>query len=251
MPEDLGCPEGSSVRRTPGRQSAPAFRASTGTVLRDVLWAKMVRMFEDLLVSQRPDRIDEEDRVVAVDRLHELVSGGDLSLERFSAVLELVLAADNHGELEVAMSAVPPPVRPTPASRRLSQPLVLQADGGLKLGSGWQLAANTTISVAFGTACLDLTAASWDANQINLRLETRAGAVEVIVPQGVAVQMVGGSGRIQLESLSRPIPGGPVLRISTSGPTGVIRIRHPRNRRTGPLVRWRRRYARGRPGSAT
>jgi Domain of unknown function (DUF1707) len=210
----------------------------------------MVPMFEDLLVSQRPDRIDEEDRVVALDRLHELVSGGNLSLEHFSAVLELVLAADNHADLEAAMSAVPPPVRPTPASRRLTQPLVLQADGGLKLGSGWQLAANTTISVAFGTACLDLTAASWDANQINLRLETRAGAVEVIVPQGVAVQMVGGSGRIQLESLSRPIPGGPVLRISTSGPTGVIRIRHPKNRRTGPLMRWRRRYATGRPGSA-
>lgn len=250
MSEDLGCPEGLSVRRTRGAKTRSACCADTRTLLRDVLWAKMVRMFEDLLVSQRPDLVDEEDRVAAMDRLHELVSGGKLSLERFSAVLELVLAADNHADLEAAMSAVPPPVRPTPASRRLAQPLVLQADGSLKLGSGWQLAADTTISVAFGTAWLDLGAASWDANQIDLRLETRAGAIEVIVPEGVAVQMVGGSGRIQLESLSRPIPGGPVLRISTSGPTGVIRIRHPKKRRTGPLTRWRRRCTTGRPSSA-
>ncbi len=138
------------------------------------------------------------------------------------------------------MLALPPVVRFTPASRRLAQPLVLQADGALKLGPGWQLAADTTISVAFGTAWLDLTAASWDANEINLRLETRAGAIEVVIPEGVAVQMVGGSGRVQLDSLSAPLPAGPVLRVSTSGPTGVIRIRHPRKRKAGPLTRWRR-----------
>ena len=163
-----------------------------------------------------------------------------LSLERFSAILEQVLAAVGYADLEAAMSALPPVVRVTPASRRLAQPLVLRADGDLKLGAGWQLAADTTISIAFGTAWLDLTAASWDANQINLRLETRAGAIEVIVPEGVAVQMVGGSGRVQLESLSAPVPAGPVLRISTLGPTGVIRIRHPKKRRAGPLTRWRR-----------
>ena len=126
---------------------------------------------------------------------------------------------------------------------------MLQADGDLTLGSGWQLAADTTISVAFGTARLDLTAASWDANRINLRLETRAGAMEVIVPEGVVVQMVGGSGRVQLESLSPPVPGGPVLRISTFGPTGVIRIRHPKKRRAGPVTRWRQaRRRQARPG---
>jgi hypothetical protein len=200
----------------------------------------MVLVFEDRPPSAPPDGVDEQDRVRAIDRLHELVRGGTLSLERFSAVLEQVLAAGGHADLEAAMLALPPVVRFTPASRRLAQPLVLQADGALKLGPGWQLAADTTISVAFGTAWLDLTAASWDANEINLRLETRAGAIEVVIPEGVAVQMVGGSGRVQLDSLSAPLPAGPVLRVSTSGPTGVIRIRHPRKRKAGPLTRWTR-----------
>lgn len=108
------------------------------------------------------------------------------------------------------------------------------ADGDIQLGSGWQLAADTTIRTGVGAAQVDLTVASWDAHHINLRLETW-GSIEVLVPEGVAVQMVGGPRSVHLESLSAPVPGGPVLRIFTSGPTGVIRIRHPRERDGRPL----------------
>lgn len=96
---------------------------------------------------------------------------------------------------------------------------------------------------------LPRSAASWDTHQINLHLETW-GSIEVLVPEGVAVQMVGGSGSVHLESLSAPVPSGPVLRISTSGPTGVIRIRHPRERNGGPFTRWRRRTT-GSPSSGS
>ena len=51
--------------------------------------------------------------------------------------------------------------------------------------------------------------------------------------------LAGGAGRVHLESLSTPVPGGPVLRISTSGPAGVIRIRHAGARRHR-FTRWRR-----------
>jgi hypothetical protein len=206
-------------------------------------------VFDDRPVSSPLDGVDDEDRTAATDRLHQLVRGGSLSLELFSGALEQVLAAVSHTDLEAALLGLPPVVRLTPASRRLAQPLVLLADGHLQLGSGWQLAAETTIRVAFGAAQLDLSAATWDANQINLHLETRAGEFEVIVPEGVAVQMVGGSGRVQLARLSPPIPGGPVLRISTIGETGVTRVRHPKKGRVGPLARWRRRRAAARPSS--
>lgn len=234
-----------SLLRTDAR-SGPArtFAPNSG-----FLWAKMVPVNKDLPASAPLDGVDEDARVAALARLHDLFSGGELSLERFSGVLEQVFAAPSHAELEAAMLALPPLVRLTPASRRLARPLVLQtADSGLQLGSGWQLAADTTIGTGFGDARLDLTAASWDARQINLRLETW-GSIEVLVPEGVAVQMVGGSGSVQLESLSPPVPGGPVLRISTSGPTGVIRIHHPKERNGGPFTRWRRRRTAGRPSS--
>jgi len=201
----------------------------------------MVPVNEGFPIAAPVDGVQEDDRVAAIARLHDLFSAGDLSLEHFSEFLEKVFSAPGHAELEAAMSALPPLVRLTPTSRRLTEPLVLQApDGGLRLGLGWQLAAETTIRTGFGAARVDLTAASWDSCQINLHLETW-GSMEVLVPEGVAVQVIGGSGRIHLESLSPPATAGPVLRISTSGPTGVIRIRHPKQRNDGRLTRWTRR----------
>ena len=213
-------------------------------------WVKMVSVNEDRPVSASLDVADEGARVAAIARLRDLFSDGTLSFERFSGVLDQVFAAPSHADLEAAMVALPPLVRLTPASRRLARPLVLQvADGGgLQLGSGWQLAADTTVGTGFGTARLDLTVASWDAHQIDLRLETW-GSIEVLVPEGVVVLMAGGSRPVQFEALSPPVPGGPVLRISTSGPTGVIRIRHPEEHHGGPFRRWRRRRTAGRPSS--
>jgi len=210
----------------------------------------MVSVNKNRPVSAPPGGVDEDARGAAIARLHDLFSGGGLSLGAFSGVLGQVFAASSHAELELAMSALPPLVRLTPAPRLLAEPLVLRVpDSGLRLGSDWQLAADTTIGSGFGAARLDLTAASWDADQINLRLETW-GSIEVLVPKGVAVQICGGgSASVQLESLSPPVPGGPLLRLSTSGPTGVIRIRHPKERSGRPSARWRRWRTAGRPSS--
>jgi hypothetical protein len=202
---------------------------------------------QDLPVPVTQDGVDDVDRDEAVARLRELFGSGDLSHEDLSELLDRVFDAPTCTDLAAAMSVLPPAVRLTPASRRLTEPLVLRApDGGLRLGPGWQLAADTTVSTGVGSARLDLTTASWDAMRIDLRLETW-GSIEVLVPVGVGVQMVGGSGRVRLDPLAPPVPGGPLLRISTSGPAGTIRIRHPVTRGGGLLTRWRRRRSEARP----
>ncbi len=203
-------------------------------------------MNENRLPSASPDAIDEEARAVAIARLKDLFSTEGLSFESFSEALEQILTAPTHAALEMAMSALPPLVRLTPVSRRLSGPLVLRApDGKLGRGSACQLAADTTICSGFGTALVDLTRASWDAQQINLRLETW-GTIELLVPEGVDVQKVGVCGSVELGPLRPPVPGGPVLRISTYGPAGVIQIRHPKHPTGGPFTRSRRRHRQAR-----
>jgi hypothetical protein len=188
------------------------------------------------------DGVDEEAREAAIGRLRDLFSDGEVSYLCFAACLEQLFAARQHDDLESAMHALPPLVRLTPSARRLAEPLLLYAaDGGLELGPGWQLAAETTIRTGVGSALVDLSAASWDTRQVDLHLETW-GSIEVLVPKGVAVQMAGGAGRVRLEALTTPVPGGPVLRISTSGPTGVIVLRHSREwHDNGPFSRLRRR----------
>ena len=187
-------------------------------------------------------RWETKARDAALGRLADSYCAGELSHECFRAVLEQLFAARRPADLESAMQALPPLVRLTPSARRLTEPLVLHAaDGDIQLGSGWQLSQETTIRTGVGSARIDLTAASWDTLHVDLHLETW-GSMEVLVPKGVAVQMAGRAGRVRLEALSPPVPGGPVLRISTSGPAGEILIRHSRQpHHNGPFRRLRRR----------
>jgi hypothetical protein len=122
------------------------------------------------------DPVDDSERLAAIARLRDLVGTGSLSLERFSASLDLVLAAADQTDLETAMAALPSLVRLTPASRRLSQPLKLDAGiAKLDLGAGWQLATQTEVTSSTGRVRLDLNGASWDGRNIDLRLRSARG----------------------------------------------------------------------------
>jgi hypothetical protein len=172
------------------------------------------------------DEVDEIERTASMTRLNDLFSVGVIPYERFSEVLDQILGATSHADLEGAMLALPPLVRLTPTLLRMTTPLIVRAaEGCLNFGSGWQLAADTTIRTGVGTTRVDLTSARWDAQDVTLRLETW-GSIEVFVPKGVAIQLAGGSRPVELRSISPAIPGGPVLRVSTYGPTGWIRMGH-------------------------
>ena len=192
------------------------------------------------LVPAAHDAVGGCDQAAAAARLRDLFGRGQVSLEEFYCALEHIFTATGRTDLEAVMRTLPPPVQLTPLSLRLSEPLVLRiADGGARLGEGWQLGVTTSVTTSVGATQLDLNAATWDALEIDLHLETW-GSIEVLVPRGVAVQMVGGSGRVQIDQLSPSIPGGPVLRIRISGPSGVICVRHLEEHVNGPFA-WRRR----------
>jgi hypothetical protein len=201
----------------------------------------------NLVPAGGQDAVGEHDRAAATARLCDLFGRGQVSLEEFYGVLELIFSATSRAGLESTMRALPPPVQLTPVSLRLTEPLVLRMpDGGARLGAGWQLGAATSVTTGSGATQLDLNAASWDDLDIDLNLETW-GSIEVLVPRGVAVQVVGGSGRVRIRPLSPPVPGGPLVRIKISGPAGVIFVRHLEDRLGGSFKRWRRSAAVGYP----
>jgi hypothetical protein len=177
--------------------------------------------------------VNETARAAAVTRLHELYIDDKLSIESLGERLDAVLGAADDAGLTAAISALPPPVALTHEDRRLTAPLIVRVPGcELGLAPGWQLAADTRISTGPGRALVDLTAASWDALQVDLRLETW-GTLDVFVPRGVAVRVAGRTSAIRVEPMAAPLPGGPLLSVCNAGPGGQIRIRHPAaNRRS-------------------
>jgi len=150
----------------------------------------------DAMSQSLPDRpsaeaISDSDRVAAIARLHELVGTGDLAIEEFSTSLEQVLAADSQSALEGAVGSLPSIVRLTPASRRLSQPVRVDAAiSRLELGAGWQLGAETFVKTNTAKVRLDLCEATWDSRDVDLHLQSVTGKIDVIVPRGVSVQLV-------------------------------------------------------------
>jgi hypothetical protein len=183
------------------------------------------------------------DREAVVARARDLFIDGELPYQGFSCVLDLAFAARDRADLVATMSALPPPVRLTPAPLRLDGPLFVRAvDRGTRFRPGWQLAPDTTVATGTGRIRLDLAGASWDSRNIHLRLETW-GSVEVLVPAGVAVQIVFARAPVLVEPLASPAPGAPILRISAIGPTGVITVRNSPRRQDASARRPRRRRA--------
>lgn len=187
-----------------------------------------------------PPAVDDLDRAEMAALLSDLFVDGQVSHEEFYGTLDRIFGAVSRSDLEEAMRGVPSPVQLTPPSLRLTEPLAMHLGGGrARLGAGWQLGATTSVTTGAGATQLDLSAVTWDALVVDLRLETW-GSIEVLVPRGVTVQLTGGSGRAQLCHLSPPIPGGPVLRIRVSGPAGAICVRHPEERLGAPYPHRRR-----------
>ena len=199
----------------------------------------------DAMSQSLPDRpsaeaISDSDRVAAIARLHELVGTGDLAIEEFSTSLEQVLAADSQSALEGAVGSLPSIVRLTPASRRLSQPVRVDAAiSRLELGAGWQLGAETFVKTNTAKVRLDLCEATWDSRDVELHLQSVTGKIDVIVPRGVSVQLVSATGRVVLDNLAPPLPGAPIVRVDAVTKAGRIRFTHEQSS-TRPR-RWRRR----------
>ena len=181
----------------------------------------------------------------AVEYTGTLLSKGLVELKDFDALVARLLVTRSQAELELVLSALPSVVAMTPPSRRLDHPLVFEARSGpMKLAGRWQVAADTSVRSASGLVTVDLTDAELDSTVIDLHLEVGSGIMDVIVPRGLAGQVIEqstGSGFIAnaLDSIA-PLPGIPCLRIRVQTGSGIIRLRHPKDRRRRWLRRRRR-----------
>lgn len=183
-----------------------------------------------------------DDRTAAVEHLSVLLQCDLVALEDFDPLVQRLLATTTRSELGAILAALPTTVRMTPPERRLNDTLVLSARSGvLKLNGRWQLGADTEVHCDSGIVKLDLRNAEFDDTLIELDLDASSGVIDVIVPRGVAVQMIEVSARGVIKNsieAASPLPGLPCIRVSARTNSGVIRLQHPKEPK-------RRRWFRG------
>jgi hypothetical protein len=171
--------------------------------------------------------VSEDAQHRATEFLKGLYAAGRIDEDRFDSGVAELLAATSETEVAEVVRALPPPVALTSPDRRLDQPLEIHSGmRRLRLAGRWQVARETHLSADLGSVRVDLTEAEFDDRVIDLHVYTGWGSITIIVPQGVAVQVIHHRGGVD-SRLEPPVPGLPLIRLDVTTNIGKVRLRHP------------------------
>ena len=200
-------------------------------------------MSDDALPAAAEPPISEDVRQGGVDFLKALLADGKIELDRFQTALDALLRVATEADFAAIIRTLPPPVAFTAPARRRQEPLEISSSmGEVRLEDRWQVSRLTKITTEMGSVTIDLTAAEFDAPDVEIVVHTSMGSIDVIAPRGLEVRPVGKTGAVT-HTLDPPLPGFPVVRLSATSDMGAIRVTHAKERRQRGR-RWRRRRSR-------
>lgn len=184
--------------------------------------------------DRRPTLASDAERDHGVALLRDAAVEGRLSLEEFSERVDRAQSARTGEELALLTRDLPaatpapgPSPGPEDSHRAFCSRIVRSGPQELPQRSSWRS--------IFGTINLDLREARLSSSETELEVYNLFGTVTVIVPEGVALSVVGGglfASQVIQPPKSAPVPGAPRLRIRISGPGGTLYVRseEPRSR---------------------
>jgi hypothetical protein len=180
--------------------------------------------------------VRSNDRNPALEFLKQRFAAGDIDAEQFEQAAARMMGASSEAELAEVVRSVPSPVALTAPERRLERPLEINGGmGRLRLGGRWQVARETHVSAQLGGVILDLTDAEFDDRVVDLHVYTGWGAITIIVPRGVAVQVVQHRGNVDLRLDGPVVPGLQLVRLDATTNIGRVHLVHPDSQRARRL----------------
>jgi hypothetical protein len=182
------------------------------------------------------DLLSDDDRTRVLDILRRHTGDGRLTLEDFSERADLVLHARTYAELVPATRGLPslPPPRhdPTPTTPRPRR-WIVGVFGGGDLRGRWRADRDLGVLAIFGTTTVDVCEAELHVDELEITAISVLGGAEVIVPQGVPVEVCGTSflGSRQVKVHGEAVAGAPLLRVRGYTVLGGLTVRTHRNKR--------------------
>lgn len=193
----------------------------------------------------QPDiRVSDAERNKVVDVLREQCSEGRLTLEEFSDRVGDVFNARTRRELDAAVSDLPVPVEYDPlpetphpepeppaviaARRRPVRKWIVGIMSGGRAKGRWRPADETHVLALMGGCEVDLRNAEIDGPEVVIRAYAIMGGVEIIVPEGIEVELDGfafmGGNERRVKDVPR-LPGTPVVRVSAFSMMGGVVVK--------------------------
>jgi hypothetical protein len=192
-------------------------------------------------VSSRPGphdlRASDADRERVVALLTEAAQDGRLTLGEHAERAGQAYAAKTLGELAVLTADLAGPDRqPIRLDNRRSVAAMFSRE---RREGRWVVPASLAVTAVFGEVTLDLRQALLQASRITVYATIIGGTLQLIVPEGVSVQLTGSSvlSRRTGTAAAPAVPGMPQIEVRTLAFGGRVRTIVPRTRRRWSLRR--------------
>jgi hypothetical protein len=187
-------------------------------------------------------RASDGDREAVAARLNEAVGDGRLTLQEFSERLDLAYAARTRGDL-APLTADLPATGPVRGPERLRR-VMLGIFWDSRRAGPQPLEDEITAIALLGDAVIDLRGAKATSKEITIRAYALINDVDVIVPEGVAVELSGVAVVGDNRNMTRPVHAGAsrfVVKIHGHAVLGDVQVIHSNPR----AIRRRRRRSIG------
>lgn len=194
-------------------------------------------------------RVGDPERAMADDRLRRAVADGVLTLEDYTARIDVVYAAKD--ETELAKALIDLPAAPVVGGRSAPVEWSIGLFGDIRRAGTYRVGRQTTAVMLFGDVEYDLRGAYVTEDELVIRAWSLFGDVDVVVPEGVEANLKGFSlfGDRVVELAPVPVrPGTPMVRVVAFSLFGDAAIRN--EKATSKVQQWITRQL-GRPDSGT
>jgi hypothetical protein len=138
------------------------------------------------------ERVSDSDRDQAVAELRRHLSEGRLDHDELSERLERALVARTRGDLELVLAdlpAAPTPASPAPRPQATGWTVGIMASS-VRRGR-WRPRPRTNVVSVMGSCTLDLRQADLDGPELVIHAVAVMGEVEIVVPEGIEVDVTG------------------------------------------------------------
>lgn len=181
-------------------------------------------------------RVRDGERDEAIDLLAEAATDGRLTLDEYSERADKALTAVTRDDLAGLTSDLGGRPATTsvavPAGDPLRAERVVAMFASETRRGRWRVPARLAAAAVFGECMLDLQDASLYSRTTEIRAQALFGSIEILVPEGVEVQMTGMSlfGSRECRVDQDAPAGAPVIEIRGHAVFGHIAVRHPDGR---------------------
>ncbi len=170
-------------------------------------------------------RASDLERDATVERLREAAGEGRLTFEELTDRVEAASTAVMRSDLAALTADLPAPGPLAPI-----EPARAHTLGDIKRSGTWAVPADNSFRSWFGNVQLDLRQARITDNEIRVNAWTLFGTIDLLVPEGVEVDVRAEPrlGQLKLEAGAPPVPGAPRIVLPGGTVVGTIKVRHTR-----------------------